>query len=198
MKFAVRDAKRSNAKRSTARARDTCTTHATQHVSAQHYSAHNTVHIQGKVCTASTAPCCVHSRAIFPRVILSFRSVCATILVASCTELSPDKIFSKDTAFQHALSTVPSQLLTAIKGSALDQPGVLVAYMEGVLEDGTEGSGIGVRLFQQLFVQISYLWSLSLLTLRLLSRSLHRSRLPLCLHLSPSRPPSPGTLSEAS
>ena len=48
-------------------------------------------------------------------------------------------MFSKDTAFQHALSSVPSQLLTAIKGSALDQRGVLVAYIDGVLEGGTDG-----------------------------------------------------------
>ena len=51
-------------------------------------------------------------------------------------------MFSKDTAFQHALSSVPSQLLTAIKGSALDQRGVLVAYIDGFLEDGTDGSDI--------------------------------------------------------
>ena len=38
-----------------------------QHVSALHYSAHNTVHKLHEVCTVSTAPCCVHSRAIFPR-----------------------------------------------------------------------------------------------------------------------------------
>ena len=142
MPSAVRDAKRSNAKRSTAHARDTSTTH-TQHVSAQHYSAHNTVHIQGKVCAVSTARFCVHSRAIFARVILS--CVCVPrvrrfLVVFLLTETAG--MFSEDTAFQHALSSVPSQLLTAIKGSALDQPGVLVAYIEGVLEDGTEGGDI--------------------------------------------------------
>ena len=58
MSNAVRDAKRSNAKRSTARARDTCTTH-------KHNTTVRKLHDVG---TVFTALCVVHSRAVSSRV----------------------------------------------------------------------------------------------------------------------------------
>ena len=107
---AVRDAKRSNAERSTgARTRHTHDARA-QHVSAQHHSGHDTVHILGKVCT------------VVPSFFGSSFAVCVYRQLG-CSRRIP-------------------QLLTAIKGSDFDQPGVLVAYIEGVLEDGTDGGDI--------------------------------------------------------
>ena len=58
MPSAVRDAKHSNAERSTGRARDTCTTHT------HNAAVHNTTgRIQHCMSTVSTATRCVHSRA---------------------------------------------------------------------------------------------------------------------------------------
>ena len=63
MPSAVRDAKRSNAKRSTGRARDTCTTHK-HNTTVRNTAVHN-LHIVG---TVFTALCVVHSRAVSSRV----------------------------------------------------------------------------------------------------------------------------------
>ena len=44
-------------------------------------------------------------------------------------------MFSKDTSFQHALDSVLDDVRLAIKERSLDQPGVLVAFIEDVLGD---------------------------------------------------------------
>ena len=120
----------------------------------------------------------------------------ATVPVASCAVLSPDKMFSKDTAFQHALSTVPSQLLTAINGSALDQPGVLVAHIEGVLEDGTEGGDItGTGIPTATAADIVSMVSISSPSSSSLSLAASSATLPLLLSFSFASP-SLGTLSK--
>ena len=51
-------------------------------------------------------------------------------------------MFSKDTSYQVALSSVPAALRSALRERSLDQLGILVAHMEGVQEDGTDGAGI--------------------------------------------------------
>ena len=104
--------------------------------------------------------------------------------------------FSKDTAFQHALSSVPSQLLTAIKGSALDQPGVLVACIESVLEDGTEGgdtmrSGIPAAIATDIVSMVC----ISSPSSSSLSHAASSASLPLIPSFSLASP-SPGTLSK--
>ena len=45
-------------------------------------------------------------------------------------------MLSKDTPFQHVLAGVPAALRMALKERSLDQPGVLVAFIQDVLEDG--------------------------------------------------------------
>ena len=91
-----------NAKRSTrreatqltaqhsARTRHMHDVHA-QHVTAEHYSAHNTVHKLHKMCTVSTASCCVHSRAIFPRVSSRRLTVfvCCAFQISTITTWTP-------------------------------------------------------------------------------------------------------------
>ena len=49
----------------------------------------------------------------------------------------------KDTSFQVVLGSVPTELPAAVSARGLDQPGVLVAFVEDVLEDF--GTGIGQR-----------------------------------------------------
>ena len=51
-------------------------------------------------------------------------------------------MFSKDTPFQHALTGVPGALRMALKERSLDQPGVLVAFIQDVLEDGMAASSV--------------------------------------------------------
>ena len=46
------------------------------------------------------------------------------------------RMFSKDASFQVSRRSVPEPFLDAIKARSLDQPGVLVAKIDGVLEDG--------------------------------------------------------------
>ena len=46
-------------------------------------------------------------------------------------------MFSKDSSFQVTLRSVPEALRVAIQQLSLDQPGVLVAFIEDVLEEGT-------------------------------------------------------------
>ena len=111
----ARDAERRNAQRSKARVRDTCTTHFVD--------AH--VHVS---CTAVP---------FLPRVILSCACVCPAIppVPRLCPSAS-DRMFSKDTLFQVSLSSVPGEHRGPIKARSLDQPGILVAFTEDVLEDG--------------------------------------------------------------
>ena len=45
-------------------------------------------------------------------------------------------MFSKDTPFEHVLAGVPAALRMALKERSLDQPGVLVAFIQDVLEEG--------------------------------------------------------------
>ena len=45
-------------------------------------------------------------------------------------------MLSKDTPLQHVLAGVPAALRMALKERSLDQPGVLVAFIQDVLEDG--------------------------------------------------------------
>ena len=45
-------------------------------------------------------------------------------------------MFSKDTPFEHVLAGVPAALRMALKERSLDQPGVLVASIQDVLEEG--------------------------------------------------------------
>ena len=45
-------------------------------------------------------------------------------------------MFSKDASFQIALDSAPEELRAAFKDRSLDQPGVLVAYIEDVLSEG--------------------------------------------------------------
>ena len=51
-------------------------------------------------------------------------------------------MFSKDASFQIALDSAPEELRAAFKDRSLDQPGVLVAYIEDVLAEGFV-TGIG-------------------------------------------------------
>ena len=51
-------------------------------------------------------------------------------------------MFSKDASFQIALDSAPEELRASFKDQSLDQPGVLVAYIEDVLCEGF-GTGIG-------------------------------------------------------
>ena len=55
-------------------------------------------------------------------------------------------MFSKDASFQIALDSAPEELRAAFKDRGLDQPGVLVAYLEDVLAEGF-GTGIGTAVF---------------------------------------------------
>ena len=104
-------------------------------------------------------------------------------------------MFSKDTGFQLALSTVPNQLLTAILGNALDQPGVLVAYI-GVLEDGTGGSGIaGTGIPTAISTDIVSMVSISSPSSSSLSLAASSASSPLLPSFSLASP-SPGTLSK--
>ena len=50
-------------------------------------------------------------------------------------------MFSKDTSFQNALASVPGELRTAMSSQGHDQPGVLVAYVEDIMAEGTGGTG---------------------------------------------------------
>ena len=130
---AVRDAERSNAKRSTARARDTCTTRA-QHNSA-HYCGRATVHALHDAFTVCTARRVVHSRAV--SVSSSSCSVCPAIPAAPCCfSHTADRMFSKDSSFQAALASSPGKLREACaRLVGLDQPGVFAAYVEDVPAD---------------------------------------------------------------
>ena len=48
-------------------------------------------------------------------------------------------MFSKDTAFRVSLGAMPEPLRNALRERSLDLPGVLVAYVEGVQEEGMAG-----------------------------------------------------------
>ena len=54
------------------------------------------------------------------------------------------KMFTKDSSFQVTLRSVPETVRVAIREHSLDQPGVLVAFIEDVLEDGTDGWSYGI------------------------------------------------------
>ena len=194
---AVRDAKRSNAKRSTARARDTCTTHT------HNMSVRNTT-VRTTLCTNCTR-CALSARHHFVcAVVPSFFGssfVCLRVqrfrrfLVASNAN-TVDTGCSRRTPLTKWHCHRCLKCFAALCKSA---PWTnLVSWWLTLRVSGRMVQMVAtarVRVFLQLFLRISYLWSLSLLPL-LLSRLLHRPRLPLCSPLFSLASPSPGTLSK--
>ena len=114
--------------------------------------------------------------------------VCPAIpAVPRCVPFHVDsyKMFSKDTPFAHVLAGVPAALRMALKERSLDQPGVLVAFIQDVLEEGTATDSIvdtGITTIDPI-VAIS---SSSSSSLSLAVPSASPPPLPSVSHVSPS------------
>ena len=93
-------------------------------------------------------------------------------------------MFSKDASFQIARDSVPEELRAAFKDRCLDQPGVLVAYIEDVLCEGF-GTGIGTA------AAAVFGTCIAIADIDPISSSGFSSALPLSLPLPPSSPFSP-------